>query len=459
MLEQTRLLYSSLLQGYPWAQELAGLLPLSALIDFLDVPRVLHAFELSGVIPLWCWPVTPSGSRLLLSEQGSDGTCCLDRFGRSPSLTCLDGRYGDMYPMASPETVRLCRKGIRSTRVLNDHDNMKQDSKRIQNLELIVLSRTKVGGQTQGTQWIFTAASAVGWVIFLGFIVFGCLMRSWIMVSFYSIVLLTGMIIFLLHGGKPRRLRVEHGSDYNRLVVVAEHMNETNWQVYYGESSLVNSMLNWTLRPSHPARNHYLTLVLRGALRICILGQWGLALGAAASKGWDAYFITFWVVFCIFSHSSVFSAESSAKSWLTQSAEVRMERFKTQLSSRRALLNTVMALNPDTFEMDEFTRRDITERLFAGALLWIDPILRAGPSRTQWEEASRLAMVEAKCNELDRDLSEKTSMSSEVQDDWMTTYGQQYWCRFISEGIEVAAKLAEQASLTGRFVKYRVGPS
>lgn len=82
---------SALLQNYPWVSELAGILPLSALIDFIDVPGILHVFELTGAIPLWCWAITPSGS-ILLSETNVDRSCFLDQFGKSPSLTCVRGQ-------------------------------------------------------------------------------------------------------------------------------------------------------------------------------------------------------------------------------------------------------------------------------------------------------------------------------------------------------------------------------
>jgi hypothetical protein len=49
-----------------WAQQLAGLVPLSALIEFIDIGMKLHLFELAGSVALWNWPVTPAGAKLLL---------------------------------------------------------------------------------------------------------------------------------------------------------------------------------------------------------------------------------------------------------------------------------------------------------------------------------------------------------------------------------------------------------
>ena len=52
-----------------WLANLAGILPLSALAEFTDPPRMLHAYQLSGCGLLWNWAVTPAGARLLLSVR------------------------------------------------------------------------------------------------------------------------------------------------------------------------------------------------------------------------------------------------------------------------------------------------------------------------------------------------------------------------------------------------------
>ncbi|OTA68495.1 hypothetical protein K449DRAFT_419170 [Hypoxylon sp. EC38] len=460
MIEQVHAIFAALLQHDSWLAELAGILPLSALIDFIDVPGILHIFELTGAIPLWCWAVTPSGGRLLLSKTNVSESCFLDRFGNSPSLICLDGRYGDSYPMASPETVRLCLSSIKGTYIPNDHVNMNRDDKRLQKLEVIHVSRVSHPKKQRWPQG-YGAASVFGWVLLLGILVFGCMMKFWWMVAFYLIVPLTGVLIYMLHGSKPRKLgaKADGGSDFNRLVLVARHMNEVDWQVFYGESAVVNSLLNWPLQVDPILKKGQPGLRL--ALRVLIFSQWVIAIGAAATKGWDAYGITFWVWFCILSHNYVFSPERSTSSWLRHFAEIRMERFQTHLSSRRALLNAVVALNPDTFEMDLRTREDKVSQLYSGSLLLIDPILKAGPDRTRWEEATRLAMVEARLKRRENidSGSKKDDKSPTVveEEDWKATYGDRYWCRYISEGIEVAENISQRADLTGRFVRKPTG--
>jgi hypothetical protein len=282
------------------------------------------------------------------------------------------------------------------------------------------------------------------------------MLGCYLALAFMLVISLTGSVISIMYGGRPRRLRVEHGSQYNRLVVAALHMNETRWQVFYGESSVVNSLLNWPLRfEPNVWSTHW---ALRLALRALILGQWALALGASALKGWDAYFITFWIVFCIFSQSYLFSPERRAKKWMEHFAEVDMERYKVRLSSRRTLVNAIVALNPDTFPMDPTMKEDKCDAFYEGSMKWIDPILKVGPDRTLSEEATRLAMIEAKSqSEPGEDRKDgrvgKDEIALQTAEDWRKPYGKKYWLPFISEGIEVAYKIRKEAGLSGRLVE------
>lgn len=77
-----------------------------------------------------------------------------------------------------------------------------------------------------------------------------------------------------------------------------------------------------------------------------MLCQWAFAIGATTLKGLDSYFITFWIMFCVFSHAYLFPPESTLKNWMQTDAGVAMNRYQIQLGSRRALLNTILALNP-----------------------------------------------------------------------------------------------------------------
>lgn len=88
-------------------------------------------------------------------------------------------------------------------------------------------------------------------------------------------------------------------------------------------------------------------------------------------------------------------SKREARGWLTYHAGLRIARYQTTLSSRRALLNTVLALNPDTFSLPHGAAHEDRTKLDEGALKWIDPILERGSSRTKWEQATLKAMNEA----------------------------------------------------------------
>ncbi|KAK1718249.1 hypothetical protein BDP67DRAFT_504976 [Colletotrichum lupini] len=78
----------------PWAQQLVGILPLTALIESIEEAAKLHVFELSGLTPAWCWPISPKGARLLLSTDDTTNACCLDRPGAVHTLHCMDTKFG-----------------------------------------------------------------------------------------------------------------------------------------------------------------------------------------------------------------------------------------------------------------------------------------------------------------------------------------------------------------------------
>ncbi|KAH6985460.1 hypothetical protein EDB80DRAFT_873033 [Ilyonectria destructans] len=247
----------------------------------------------------------------------------------------------------------------------------------------------------------------------------------------------------------------ETDSQYNRLVVVAERMNSANWLAVYGESTLVNSLLNRPLEPTGP-RTHspIASIALRLALRTVIVGQWAMAVGASATKDWNSFFICFWVVFCIISHA--YTSPRRAR------FGTGCDRFQVQISSRRALLNTVIALNPDTFALAEATtspnqcikNRTLSEQ----ATRWIDPILKPSADRTNWEAATLDALKEVATLAADDQVPEffrgrNGGLSDVWQGKYKTEKGEdKYWKKFIVEGISVAASIRLQAGLPGRMV-------
>jgi hypothetical protein len=331
MLEDARANFKAAVTSPSWVATLAGVLPLSALIDFLDL-RALHSFHLTGAVPLWCWPLTPGGSRLLLSEKHSADQCCLDEYGRSLGLRCLDGRFGDDFSASNPETLRMWLKSIKVNEFKNSHPNMSIGGIREQILEVVHVERQPT--QKKGRRPLrLLFASLLGWILLAGLFVLTIIMQCYWALAFLVLMPLTGASITRIHVKGPRYLNIEGSSPFNRLVVVTQHMNETNWRVFYGESSVVNALLNKPLlrdRPgpkneksqasqsSHaepinvqeelarPKNDKKSFLAKRGrvatgielhavrlALRFFVLGQWVVAIAAAALQGWDAYIIAF----------------------------------------------------------------------------------------------------------------------------------------------------------------------
>jgi hypothetical protein len=431
----------------PWISELAGILPLSALIDFVDAPKALHILQLGGEVPLWCWSVTPSASRMLLNSDPDAAECCLDVAKRSDKPFCLDGRYGDKYPMANAETVRMCLEASRCHTIDDDRQSKfvaSEADRRPQQLEFIVIrpapSRTQIEGQSSFskdpvengyTRWLFRLYVTTGWVLWACLIACCILLGCWLALAFLIVTVLTGLNVHKIYGGQPRRLGSRDKSGYNRLIISADHENEYNWRAFYGRSDLVSSLLNWPLVADKMTPNRWLLRILRAL----VLAQWSLAIGAAALKGWDAYFISFWILLCIVSISYVFATKRDAKEWMINNAKVQTERYKVQLSSRRALLNTLIALNPDTFgSVDQNSDRTFQD----GSLLWLDSILKQGEERTSWEKASRRAM-NCEMNTPSFDQVDKDYQNPETH----------YWWIYVKEGVRMAAKIGDTAGISG----------
>jgi hypothetical protein len=436
-----------------WGQQLAGILPLSALIEFIDTPRLLHIFELTGAIPIWCFPVTPSGSRILLSDRNIEDCCYLDASNSGPAPVCLDGRYGDSYPMMSPETTRLFLKSLPSVAIPNDHENMKRSDNRLQRLELIRVYRS-AKASTIKQESIYAATSILGWVLLVTMLALCIVTGLYLSLSFLIVVTLTGITIHIAHSCEPRRLGKAGGSNFNRLVIIAGHTNETQWRVFFGESTIINSLLNWPLRAKR--RYNFLpSAVTKPLLRLLFLSQWCLAVGAATTQGWDAYVITFWVLTCIVASSVVFASDNRVGYWaenyaLRDSSAKRagfgMERFVTELSSRRALLNTIMALNPDSVKEDTKPARGGQHQfsLNEEALRWMDPILKMSADRAKWEEASLAAMLEGSSA---INGAKRSDDGPKHQENWRKIYHTEYWTPFIPEGLQMAEKIRSKARL------------
>lgn len=444
---------AAILNQISWVSELAGILPLSALIEFIDIPPKLHIYQLAGSAALWNSPITPAGSRLLLSNDNPQySQCYLDRHGNSISLLGLDGRYGTRYNVSSPETVRLCIKAHKAEVIENVHENIKGDDLRLQNLDIIHVSRLQPNRrQLSRLSWfnfIFPRSPRMrlshlfGWLILLAMIAMSVILRTYLSLAFLVLMPVTGGVVFALHGSNPRGLRVQTPTKWNRLILVAEHENTMDWIVFYGETTILNSLINRPLKPLGSAQVPASSILLRLLLRVLVLGQWALALGSAATKDWDAYFITFWISFCIFMQAYIMPPVTGAKEWMKSHAGIQIERYHTKLSSRRALLNTIIALNPDSFELLPGEQQEDHSKLSRDAMKWIDPILGTASSRERWEKATLEAM-----NNSVKDGNREDEIS---RAEWDEEYAQDFWAPFVIEGICMANKIKKQANLPDR---------
>ncbi|KAK2462364.1 hypothetical protein APHAL10511_005670 [Amanita phalloides] len=373
---------------------LAGLLPLSPLIDFTDVVKMLHFYELSGCNIAWNWPITPVGARLLLNRCTSDENeaCLLDGSGRSPSLQCIDMRWGDHYTCANGYTVRNCIKHALpapSNFVPEKAETVFRPQKL--NVVRIFHGRSLAGDPDAENGYVRTYPTGLkvfviqvgGWVVWLAAVVFSILCACPIAFAYIALLAVTGLFVRTIFGHLPRLLSARNSKDdsWRRAVVVTEHMNETEWTIFIGDSKLVDSLLNKPLLPTKPnGLRKVATLegvsLLRLLLKLIIATQWGLLIAASVLQNWDAILIAVALMFCACVTTFVFRPEVSLESWL-RSNEVGLEKLTVTFSGRRAMLSAMVAINPDSEPTG-----------------WIDPILKTSGDRSPWERALKEWMWE-----------------------------------------------------------------
>lgn len=426
MLFDARQTLQALLQSHEWLPELFSILPLSALLDFVDTGGKLHILQLVGTVPIWSWPVTPAGSRILLADESADrlhddaddpfAPCHLDGFGERLQLNATDGRYGDHYVIPSPETLRLCLAASPSRPLVNKHENMQGTNERLQHLEVVRVTKLNSSGlskrasprrsYTNGGPFMgflldswrcestlrYVVVSTLGWLLMIASLTITIMLRYHLGAAFLASVCLTGLCVQLLHGCAPRRLLRGDPSGYDRMIVVSEYSNTRSWKVFYGDSSIINSLLNLPLRSDRLVRSPYCRRVLRMLLRGLILAQWACAIGVAAKKDWGALFVCAWVSISIVTHAYLLPPTTGAQLWMRSHAGISFQRHQVQLGSRRSLLSALMALNPDTPPLSADSETEVAVN--ASPMAWIDPILKDGPPRRRWEEAMRKAITE-----------------------------------------------------------------
>ena len=400
-----------------WAQQLASIIPFLALIEFIDVRSKLHIFELSGRVPLWSWPITPAGARCLFSKEDSQDSCILDHPGRSPVLECLDGRHGDHYPSSTPTTSRLCCSSQALTCVIdNEHYDRDLTGARPQRLDVFRVDR--IPGNESNCRsslavppWMNSSSrylllNVLGSIFWILAFVFSIVARSWVAALYLLLIPLTGLIVGITHGGRPRQLRAGRG-EYERLIVATESLNSSNWWAFHGESMTLNALLN---QPLLRRKTVGWPCFWRIILQACIAGQWILVLVASSLADWNALVISIWIAFSAIASSHLYPSTVAARDWLHHVCKIRIKRIQAEFSSRRAMLAALVVVNPDTVEQK---------------MAWIDPILsKSSSDRAEWQAA---LLEHIRC----RDKTEKMP-------------AEKYWWKWIVEGVCIGERLRHE---------------
>lgn len=363
---------------------LAGILPLSTLIEFIDSDTKLHSYQLSGRGIAWNWPITPTGARLLLEfchEGRQKESCVLDQKGGAAPLYCIDMRWGDVFNCINPFTIRTC---IESIPCMKNIEDMEADQQyRPQRLEIIhVFLRSDINdpearkllSKKSSPEWLI--ALALGWGLWLGMCIFSMLTtpRLGLAFAYLLMVALTGCWVRTMYGSRARRLIKTEQTKWRRGTIVTDHFNDTNWCLFFGNSNLVDSLLNKPLlrktqnQPRWMKPSTYTTL-MKLIFRLLVAGQWGLIVAASAIQDWDAIIISVFITLCICTSAFIFRTEDSVELWLKTNC-VGLEKMTVTFSGRRAMLTALYAISPD----DTFR--------------WVDPILATSEDRTRWEKAT-----------------------------------------------------------------------
>jgi len=387
-----------------YIQQLAGILPLTALVEFIDLPTKLHGFHLTGRVQLWNWAITPAGARLLLQTRDNENACCLDSFDRSATLHCIDGRFGDLYPSSTPTTTRLWLGSLSSAvDIPNPNPRMRQDNIRKQKLEVIVVLKDeshvalqqafeesrlpfwRALFKTDRAWWSplrFRLLSLLGWLLWCLAVATSLASGLYIAAAYLLLLPLTGLAVKHSHGGPPRKLLDGRMTEYKRVVVATNSLNGSDWWLFYGGSTIVNSLLNKPLNRAAAGHggntngNHTpRSQLVMGLLQLCIVSQWGLAVASCAFQDWNAIIVSAWLAFCACSSAYLYPARDCVRDWLELDCKIRAVKIRAEFSSRRSLLGAMVLLNPDT------------KTSLSSTTNWMNPILSPCDERTQWETA------------------------------------------------------------------------
>ena len=360
----------------------AGILPLAALIDFTDPQQLLHFYQLSGRGMMWNWVITPACARLILSLDGT-GPCCLDEGSAVPPLFCLDGCWGDLYHCSSPSTIRACMGVAAPAKIKIDPPPREWGRVRPQRLRIILVLRAESKSLLRAKIW-YTVITYIALCVLLIVMVITMVNGLYIALLYLGVVVLTGSVIHISHGFDARLITEEMTPLFSRLVVVADNFNEDKWTTFIGPNLLLTPLLNKPLKPNKVSLikpltkynpfKHLRTPQFHWPLFILVAVQWVLTIIASGCQDWDALVIFAWIALCALTSSFLYSKHSSAKSWL-ESNGLQLKKVDVELSFRMSMLSLLVALNPDTVRSEQGRK-------------WIDPILApTDKDRIEWEKA------------------------------------------------------------------------
>lgn len=445
-----------------WAHSLASILPLSVLIEFVDFSTQLHVYELRNSVPMWNWPVTPSGARLLLSKEEKATACCLDRPHRSRPLECFDGRWLNRYPASNPTTTRLWLSTIpTNNEIENDHENMADPTARIQLLKIVHLSPDRSAAGPPGTiaptlspaathtedgksptptqahpqadteggvqlnsrrSYIgrlrsylktlgvrYMSISLLGWLGWLALVIICFLDHQtlWVAGVYFLLMPATSIAVSLMLGWAPRIPIQRGGPVYKRLVISTASENGMQWYGFLGDHTLLNGLLNLPLHRPMIITTRWWHVYL---IRLFIVAQWALVVGSSSLEDWNALLIFLWVVFCIWTSAYGYPSDVAAIDWLKKNCHVKVETVDVELSSRRALLAALATVNPDTLS---------TPRMKD----WSDRIL--GSSEEESENWEALLI----------EIGAMSGPQRDVRGKW--------WWKYVDEGVKMGKKIKD----------------
>lgn len=404
-----------------WTEQLAGFLPLSTLLEFTNDAIKLHVFELCGLLPSWCWPVTVKGAQLLLSNDDTTDACCLDRPGANPILYCMDGKYGDNYPSTAAKTTRLYvnAKNIDS-RIDNPCIQSVQNRARRHKLDIFLVRHlpsnvpqnwlfrkwTDLRGPTS---MVYMAVTITGWLLWAACLVISVLGGLYMAMAYLCMMPLTGMCVNHRFGGPPRRLlEMDEPGNSDREVVATNSLNGSDWWCFYGPKVPVNGLLN---RPLLRTQEVPHPRIFRWLMRLSIIAQWFLAVGSAVFQGWDAIMISMWIVVCSIFVTYIYPPERATSDWLRWHCGLELIRIRASFTSRRPMLGALIYINPDRKATD-----------------WLNLVLADCDERRDWLAALFEAIDQGQPSE---------------------KYKDEYWLKYVEQSLCMGKKIQAELEKWG----------